>query len=244
MAIPPESYVWPRVIRRYKAYSFLPWDILSSIVVSEFVSFKEFYTWEINLDKVHKKVRELPKNERTLAHILNKIYQEYLLQKEFQNRRWGDKTPINTIYADKILKVFPEAQFIYIERDPRDVVCSYVKAGLYKDYVGPARFWKASYNMSLKLKRRLSKHQFLNITYEDLVSDPRTTAKLVCDFLGIEYKKDMLDFWKETENLGDVNYAAHHKNIKSPISTASIGNWKDILSDKDLAIVERITQIK
>src|SRR5690606_31966252 len=134
LSIPPESYVWPRIIRRFSAYSFLPWDILSSMIVGEFESYKEYMTWDVNLYPAHQKARKLRKKDQSLSNVINSIYQTYNIAKSQEGIRWGDKTPINTIYINKILKVFPNAQYIHIERDPLDVVCSYVKAGLYSNY--------------------------------------------------------------------------------------------------------------
>jgi len=242
VAIPPESYVWPRVIRRFKAYSFLPWDVLSSMIISEFESYKEFYTWEINLFKAHHMARNLPKDKRTLSNILNQIYSRYCLEKGLEVNRWGDKTPINTIYIDNILRIFPKAQVIYIERDPRDVVCSYVKAGLYSDYETPARFWQACKAQSQLLKKSLPMEQFHEIIYEEMVTNPESVIKKVCKYLGLSYDTKMLNYWQKTEDLGDVNYGEHHKNVKSPISTNSIGKWKTLLTDKDLAKIEKIIQ--
>lgn len=244
VAIPPESYVWPRIIRRFRAYSFLPWDILSSMMVSEFEAFKEFYTWEINLFKAHHRVRHLPREKQTLSNILHQVYLRYCLEKGMEVNRWGDKTPINTIYADKLLKVFPKAQFVFIERDPRDVVCSYVKAGLYDNYTEPAEFWQACRSIYQQLKRSLPPEQIQKITYEDLVSNPEHEIEIICKFLGLAYRKDMLEFWKKNQDLGDVKYGEHHKNVKSPISTSSIGKWKSVLTDQDLATIEEIIDTK
>lgn len=244
LVIPPESYVWPRVIRRFGAYGFLPWDILSSMIVSEFEAYKEFTTWEVNLFETHQSVRKLSKIKQTLSHILHHIYSRFALEKGFEGKRWGDKTPINTIYANKILKVFPEAQFVFMERDPRDVVCSYVKAGLYENYESPARFWRACKDMSVKLQKKLPADQLLFVKYEDLVRRPEQQVQQICDFLGIKYSPELLNYWQKTEHLGDVNYRAHHEKIKSPISSDSIGKWEGQLTQEDLKKISEITNVK
>ena len=50
----------------------------------------------------------------------------------------------------------------------------------------------------------------------------------------------MLDFWKDTSMLGDVNYKKHHANLSTPISTKSIGKWKNTLSEVDLSAVSGV----
>lgn len=233
VAIPPESYVWPRVYRKFRNLSFLPWETLSSMVISEFEAYKEFYTWEINLCKAHLQARNLPNHSRTLSNIINTIYRAYIDQKELKASRWGDKTPINTIFIDKIVKIFPKAQYIHIVRDPRDVVCSYVKAGLYDNYSDALRFWKLSEEKATWLKNKLPSTQFIEIRYEDLVTNTKIELKRLCDFLHIQYNDDMLNFWKDKNALGDVKYNKHHDNIGNPINTKSIGKWKNTLNDHE-----------
>ncbi|MER3319463.1 MAG: sulfotransferase [Allomuricauda sp.] len=240
VSIPPESYVWPRIIRRFWPLSFLPWNTLSSFVVSEFEAYKEFNTWETNLYRAHSKARSLPKKKQTLSHIIDIVYRTYIEEKGENADRWGDKTPINTIFIDKIIKIFPKAQFIHIVRDPRDVVCSYTKAGLYNNYWDALAFWKESNNKAIKLKQRLPENQYFQVKYEELVKSPETELKKICGFLNIKYTDKLLDFWKNKDNLGDVAMRKHHENLKNPINTNSIGKWKTVLSREDVERIESV----
>ncbi len=237
VTIPPESYVLPRVYRRYKMLSFLDWDILSSAIIAEFEAYKEFYTWEVNLFEAHQKVRNFKKNERSLAHILNAVYGTYNEKEGSNVKRWGDKTPINTIFIDKISKIFPKAQYIQIIRDPRDVVCSYVKAGLYDNHLEALSFWKQANLKAEVLKKNLPASNFYQIKYEDLVTSPETELPKICTFLNIKYDSNMLSFWKNKDQLGDVKYNKHHSNIGNPINSSSIGKWKNVLPDETVSVI-------
>lgn len=221
VTIPPESYVLPRVYRRYKMLSFLDWDILSSAIIAEFEAYKEFYTWEVNLFQAHQKVRNFGKSEKSLAHILNAVYATYNEKEGSNVKRWGDKTPINTIFIDKISKIFPKAQYIQIIRDPRDVVCSYVKAGLYDNHLEALSFWEQANLKAEALKKNLPSSNFYQIKYEDLVTSPETELPKICTFLNIKYDSNMLSFWKNKDQLGDVKYNKHHSNIGNPIKRYS-----------------------
>ncbi|WP_197276025.1 sulfotransferase [Mangrovimonas sp. TPBH4] len=239
VAIPPESYVWPRIYRRYKALSFLPWEILSSMVVSEFEAYKEFYTWEVNLSTAHLESRKLVPAKQSLSNVINVVYNTYINFQGIKAKRWGDKTPINTVFIDKIAKIFPKAQYIHIIRDPRDVVCSYVKANLYEDYLQALNFWKEANRKAEILRRRLPKDRFYQVKYEDLVKSPEVELNKICEFLNISYTNEMLSFWKHKNELGDVKYNIHHANIGNPINTKSIGKWKDLLSSDEIEVIEK-----
>lgn len=243
LSIPPESYVWPRSIRRFSSYSFMPWELLSSMIVSEFETYKEFNTWEVNLYKAHQETKKLKKKEQTLSNIINCIYQVYNKEKGFDGLRWGDKTPINTIYIDKIFKVFPQAQYIHIERNPLDVVCSYVKAGLYESYEEAAFFWKEATKKADALGKKLSTSQYYKISYEDLVTNPKIELEKICNFLKIEYRNSMLDYWKQKDDLGDVKYRDHHKNIGKPLTRSSIGKWKNQLTQTEVCKLKSILDL-
>jgi len=241
VSIPPESYVWPRIIRIFQTYNFLPWEKLCSLIIAEFEAYKEFYTWEVNLYEAHQRARRLRGREQTLSNIINEVYNTYQLEKIGKVKRWGDKTPINTLYIDKILKVYPKAKFIHIVREPKDVVCSYLKAGLYKDFHEAVNFWKLAVGKALSLEKKVSSKQFIQVKYEELVTSPEIQLNNICVFLDLEYTSTMLDFWKKTSDLGDVNYGSHHANVKKPISTKSIGKWRNVLTENEVLLIEKKT---
>jgi len=241
VSVPPESYVWPRVIRIFATYSFLPWEKLCSLIIAEFEAYKEFYTWEMNLYKAHKNARELPKDKQTLSYIIREIYKTYQVEKGEENRLWGDKTPINTLFVDNVVKIFPKAKFIHIVREPKDVACSYVKAGLHGKYEEAANFWKLAVTKVLSFRENLPQNQFHQVAYEDLVRTPKEELSSLCDFLNISYSDKMLDFWKNTEKLGDVKFGKHHANLGNTLTTQSIGKWKSQLSNEDVQKIDAIT---
>lgn len=238
MAIPPESYVWPRALRLFAAYSFLPWPQLASMVISEFSSYKRFFTWNTDLSEAHIRARALSHEDRNLANIINEIYFQYISQQGLQVKRWGEKTPINTLYIEKIQRVFPKAKYLHIVRDPRDVVCSYIKAGFYTDKSDALSRWEESIKKAHWLKRNLSPTQYHEVRYEDLVSNPERELQQICSFLDLTFKAEMLSF-KNARALGDVAVEEHHRNIQRPLTTDSIGKWKKMLLPEEATAIEK-----
>lgn len=240
VAIPPESYVWPRVIRIFKTYNFLPWEKVCSLIIAEFEAYKEFYTWEVNLFEAHQKARQLEGKNRTLSNIINEVYKAYQIERSGNIKRWGDKTPINTLYIDKILKVYPKAKFVHIVRDPKDVVCSSVKAKIYKNYQEAANAWKNFETSVYKLKKKILTSQYHKVKYENLVNNTEEELKLLSKFLGVDYSESMLYFYKMKDELGDVKYQKHHENIGKPVSNESIGKWKKTLNNDEVSMINEI----
>ena len=63
-------------------------------------------------------------NKIELGDLLTMINVEYAIK--WGKSRWGDKTPDYVLYMKDLKKVWPNAQFIHVIRDGRDVALSYL----------------------------------------------------------------------------------------------------------------------
>ncbi len=232
IAIPPESYVLGSVIKKFQYINFLPWQEIVKIVLGEFQSHEEFYTWEISLDKVYKKLFNIEDDERCLAKIIDEIYRHYSKVKFPEAELWGDKTPINTLNLGWINKLYKDAKVINMVRDGRDVVSSYLKMGRYKTVEEACLRWDKSIEMVDKFGNYKPEEEYIDIKYENLVSSPQKEVKKICEFLSIEYEVEMIKSCQEVEKLGDVTDKDHHRNVLGKINTDSIGKWEKNLSEK------------
>jgi len=240
VVIPPESYVIPRLIRRFQAYNYLPWDVLSSVIIGEFITYKEFYTWDLDLTPVYAKARDLSIKLRTLGNLIDLVYKEYAISQGKDGIRWADKTPINSLYVDKIHKVFPKAKFVHLVRDPRATSLSYVKSGLKGDLREAAKFWLESNTQIEKLKREIP-DQFTFVKYEDLVTTPEKELRVLCEHLNLPFKDVMLEHWKNNEAKGDTNIHRHHANVLNAVNTNSINKWKKEINKMDIEVINEMS---
>ncbi len=239
VSVPPESYVLANMVRKYSRYDYLPWSELVKIVIGELESHQQFYTWEIDMSPVYQRVNGLREEDRTLSKIIDEIY-SYYGDKRFPGWKiWGDKTPINTLRLKWIDPVFPGARYIHIIRDGRDVVRSYLKMGRYEKMDQAAMRWKESVEAALEFGRKKGEY-YMELRYEDLVSEPERETKRVCRFLDIDFKKEILDHRTRADNLGDVDKLEHHKNVTSPINTKSMGKWRDYFSAEEKKELESL----
>ncbi|GGE02416.1 sulfotransferase family protein [Psychroflexus salis] len=244
VSIPPESYVLPRLIKLFKIYNFLPWNELVNIIIGEFEAYPEFHTWGIQLNNAKKNARKLHLKEQTLSSIINEIYKDYSFQKHNKHLRWGDKTPVNLRFIDKLVKVFPNAKYILMNREPKDAIASALKSNIYKDLDQAIDYHNICERKINILKNTLDHKQILEIKYENLVTNPKDTLVVVSDFLGIDFKTKMLEFWKTEVKLGDVEIHKHHKNISEPLNTNSIGKWKLSLNTNQIQEIEKRVKAK
>ena len=124
----------------------------------------------------------------------------YRLYAQKQNKlRYGDKTPLYCQHLAKLEQILPEAHFIHIIRDGRDVALS-----LRSMWFAPGRDLQtlATYWGTLVQQTRNAGHRcqaYMEIRYEQLITDPEPALKLICDFLKLDFDSAMLHYWERSK---------------------------------------------
>jgi hypothetical protein len=118
----------------------------------------------------------------------------------------GDKSPGYVRKLRKLHSLWPEARFVHLIRDGRDVwlsVSSWKKAGRSAgqfatwadDPVGTtALWWERSVRLGREAGSALGRARYREVRYEDLVADTERECRAACSFLGIPYDDAMLRF--------------------------------------------------
>ena len=238
ISIPPESYRIPFAIKKFHIFNNRDWEDIVPQVLKEFEDCKEFYTWEIDITDAQKRLENIADSKRTLSNIFDELFCTYAEKHSPGSKIWGDKTPMNTLYLDWIGTVFPRSKFIHIIRDGRDVASSYLKMERYDTILEAANRWINSIESAQSFGSKI-KENYIEIRYEELVTKPEEVIKDTCDFLDIAYDSKMLDHTKQVEKLGDTD-KAHHSNLSKPISSDSVGKWKNNLSESDQESITKL----
>jgi hypothetical protein len=112
----------------------------------------------------------------------------------FGKERWGDKTPSYGRHMRAIEQVLPEACFIHIIRDGRDVALSlrdlWFSPGT--DMTSLARRWRR--DICATRRQSLGCQRYMELRYEALVCDPETCLRDICDFIEIDYDCAMTSY--------------------------------------------------
>ena len=238
ISIPPESYRIPFAIKKFHILNNRDWEDIVSQVLKEFEDCKEFYTWEIDITDVQKRLEDIADSKRTLSNIFDELFCTYAEKHSPGSKIWGDKTPMNTLYLDWIGTVFPRSKFIHIIRDGRDVASSYLKMERYDTILEAANRWINSIESAQSFGSKI-KENYMEIRYEELVTKPEEVIKDTCDFLDIDYDSKMLDHTKQVKKLGDTD-KEHHSNLSKPISSDSVGKWRNNLSESDQESITKL----
>ena len=158
----------------------------------------------------------------------------------------GEKSPSNEFYYEEIkdaLKNY-DLKFIHMVRNPYDVMASYKHMKVMKgssdlnDIRQQIKSWVDSVSLAIERTREDPEHCRL-IRYEDLAGDPVTAARLLCEFIGVEFEErrmlGLTDFAEHSDNTsfssdGGEGHAAYEA-IKAPVSR------KNYLSAAELRLV-------
>ena len=127
--------------------------------------------------------RFFARNRRDISDFYGKFFLE---AKNNVDGRWFDKTPQN-VYGILLLGyMYPNAKFLHIYRNPLNVVSS-LKEGrvMAKHEVkGGINYWLESMIMINEYKKIPGgKERFLEIKYEDLVSEPNPEVTKILEFI-------------------------------------------------------------
>lgn len=162
----------------------------------------------------------------------------------------GDNTPLYVMAIPVILELFPNARFIHMVRDPRDVVCSMLKMRFGAcEAVTAAMEWHHYLGCWLLAERLIPASQRMECRYEDLCTNPTATFAKLAEFAGASadvaseaYQRHAAREKSATTGFERLVKWGHHRNLTEPLTPKRIGRYREELSAKQIAQIESITQ--
>jgi hypothetical protein len=118
----------------------------------------------------------------------------FALYAESRNkRRWGDKTPLYLLHMGTIQQLLPEARFIHLIRDGRDVALSF--EGL---WFGPQTVEEAAKRWVTWIEKARAQavklDGYMEVRYEDMVATPESTLKRICAGFDLPWDAAIRDY--------------------------------------------------
>ena len=196
-----------------------------------------FPIFNLNIEEV-----ELILAKNAPMNFFDAVAEIYLASaKKVNKQRWGDKTPHQIKDILFLAKGFPNAKFIHIIRDGRDVAISIRKAGwLNRDLTKIANYWLDRVQSGRAAKSSLNENQYYEVRYEQLLIYPQKTLKELCSWLNLDYTDKMLDFYQNTNAKIPQEHADLFKLNKKPLEPSRAYAWKHTLSDEEIDEFESV----
>jgi hypothetical protein len=185
----------------------------------------------------------------TYAALIAAVYVCYASVHQPGKPRWGDKNNHYLAYIETIASLFPDARFVHIVRDGRDVACSYRSlADVKGEYAPrlPSDVFEAVFDWNRNLARirrsfaRVGWKRAHELRYEDLVREPESVLRRVCEFLGEEYSPAMLEYDRENREreLEPRDFDAWKRKNRDGVDLTAVGRWERELSAEEKALAQ------
>ena len=213
--------------RRLKRFAALPNDkhlkeLVEAILSERYFKRTQKFGVSISADAILGKVVD-----RTYRGLLDTIFSEVANQMGYC--RWGDKSPEYVNHLPAILQLFPNAQFIHIIRDGRDVALSAFEKPLsgIKNIHRAASDWRDAVAKVQAFERIVPSGNLLTVKYETLLDNPRSVFRSIIEFLKIEDESGELLNFVESQ-------------VKQELMVGNHTKWKKRMSLRQIRLFDQI----
>jgi hypothetical protein len=227
MAIPEETHFVPMLARKRRLYEASDGFHASRFLrdLRRFEQFEEMGLSEGAVKEALKPATDFPSAIRALYG---------LYASEQGKTRYGDKTPRYCLDMPMLATLFPEARFVHVVRDGRDVALSVKGVFFGPDTIGGAAlYWR---NRALATRRSgeyMDPSMYFEYRHEDLLEEPEAVVKEICDFLDLPFDPAMLRYHENKAPRTE----SHHPHAHKP-PTKGLRDFRSELSPEDLRLVE------
>jgi len=192
------------------------------------------HPWDVPLDR-RRLVDEADPPD--LLGLLFGLQQQHL--EATGKARWGNKSTFMLDHVDRVLQYRPDARFVWLVRDPRDVAVSSRKSVFSPFHPWfTAKLWAEQQRRCLDLEQRLGSDVVLRLRYEDLLEDPEGTVRRLCAFLGEDFEPAMLRYHETQEARRGAALSESWQNTAAPVLRGNSGKWRGAISHEELAAIE------
>jgi tetratricopeptide (TPR) repeat protein len=159
-------------------------------------------------------------------------FMELFLHRPIERRLLIDKNPALNVLIPALIRIFPEAKFLFALRDPRDVCLSCFMQHLrlnpvtsaYLTLEGTVQQYASVMGLWRVLLPRM-KSAFLEVRYEEMVTDLEIVARRTLEFLQVDWDESVLRFYEHarTKPLRSPTYA----DVTKPVYRGAVGRWRN-----------------
>ena len=156
-------------------------------------------------------------------------------------KTWCCKSLANVHYVPEINAYLPDAKYIYLYRDGRDVAVSFKKAVVgQKHFYHIAQDWAKAQRAALTMQAQLDDSQFFSISYETLTSCTEQTLQNLCAFLDVAYDPSMLDFHQSNEATSTASSSSLWTNVTKPVMSQNTKKFLKEATEEEVKIFELV----
>jgi len=188
------------------------------------------------------------------GHVVNRlrkfcIYFFNSYAKSNDKQRWADKSTSYVDHMDFIARLFPNAKFITLHRNPLDQAHSFSRGGTsyeepFKPFcqnnedlrIGATRYWAEQTKKIVNFEKKHPEQTF-RLIYEELCHSPKSNLEKLFNFIEEPWEPDVLEFYRFQHDKGPE----HGRVIVTNGFAANTGyyyDWPEALLAKCKEIIE------
>jgi hypothetical protein len=228
VAVPPESRF---ITELWTGSGEVPVEPLLAAIAAH----SRFTAWDVPIEAVREELGG--RSTASYADVITAPHRAYARLNG--KARWGDKTPRYVEHIPFTSDLLPDARFIHLIRDGRNVALSYADVPFGpKTVAGAARLWADRVSAGMSGGRPLG-GRYLEVRYEDLVEDAKNQTKSICNFLSLEFDPGMLDYTERARAAVLPRASAHNPHVmERPM--AKTRSWEHDMPDRHVQIFEAV----
>jgi hypothetical protein len=245
LTIPPETHFVPDLIKAVREPGATPEDALEAMK-----SAREWGDFGFSDEEMLARLRALPKLRPGAA--VRTFYEAYMAEQG--KPRWGEKTPTYVQKMKLIQRALPEARFVHVIRDGRDVALSVLDRTVRDLTAGDvARRWRKKVRKAREDAPDLE--HYTEVRYEDLILDTEAVLRRVSEFADLPWDDAMLTYHERSgERLKEMARAlpaegrakelsverrmATHAMTTKPPSVDRVARWRTQMTAEQRAEFE------
>lgn len=236
LAVPPESYFVVTLAHLRELYERDDGLAVESLT-ADLLQHRRFKRWDLPERALREALdRSAPTSYADAIRTVYALYAE-----RHGKSRYADKTPKYVEDLHLLTELFPEALFVHIVRDGRDVALSYLEVDWGPNsMIEAARRWRHRVELGREAGAALGPERYMEVRYEDLVADPERELREVCRFISVEFEPAMFEYTDRAEDFIAPHFhpEAHQGMTRPP--TAGMRDWRTQMEPGEVAKFELV----
>jgi hypothetical protein len=249
LTIPPETHFVPDLIKAARS------DAGVEGMLDSMTGNRTWSDFGIETATMRERLEAAPRGDAAAA--VRAFFEAYA---ERQGKpRWGDKTPAYMLSVQRIGRTLPESRFIHLIRDGRDVALSQSARALNEQPAAAeqAERWVKRIRKSREQASALKGARYVEARYEDLVRDPETTLRRICEFIDLPWDEGVLGYHERAaerleEMAGELRAEGTHAQQEAgyridnhapttkPPDPSKLDKWRTEMPEDDLRAYEGV----
>jgi hypothetical protein len=195
----------------------LSWGVESDFIVSQMSdegtlpALEDYYAW-LEVNRIFQLCQFQVDRDLTYAELVK----SFLSQQRDRTQKPLIGATVHH-HFNRLRFLWPNARYIHLLRDARDVARSCVGMGWAGNVWRGVERWIEAENLWANLRPQIPADRRLEVTYEALIQDPIAQLTRICDFIGIPYDDAMLQYpTSTTYSFPDPQHISQWRQKLSP----------------------------